>query len=84
MKNWLREITIETGIDLTKRKITTHTGRKTLVRNLKISGATDIETMSISRHRSIKGLASYERPKDDLQLLGMTNLINYNKSNYLI
>ncbi|CAJ0841277.1 11449_t:CDS:2 [Entrophospora sp. SA101] len=32
--------------------------------------ATDIETMSISSHRSTKGFASYERPKDDLQLLG--------------
>ena len=77
MKSWLRSIAIQNGIDLSNRKITTHSGRKTLIRNLKENvGATDIETMSISRHKSLKGLASYERSKDKLQANGMKQLIN--------
>ncbi|CAJ0648526.1 14551_t:CDS:2 [Entrophospora sp. SA101] len=69
LKSWLKNIAIQSGIDLSNRKITTHSGRKTLIRNLKENvGATDIETISISRHKSLKGLASYERSKDKLQV----------------
>ncbi|CAJ0897953.1 2593_t:CDS:1, partial [Entrophospora sp. SA101] len=72
LKSWLKNIAIQSGIDLSNRKITTHSGRKTLIRNLKENvGTTDIETISISRHKSLKGLASYERSKDKLQVNSM-------------
>ena len=88
LKSWLKSIAIHNGIDLSNRKITTHSGRKTLIRSLKESvGATDIETMAISRHKSLKGLASYERSKDKLQADGMKRLINVlsaQKGNYFL
>ncbi|CAJ0650712.1 2814_t:CDS:2 [Entrophospora sp. SA101] len=53
----------------------THIGQtklKSWLKNIAIQsenvGATDIETMSISRHKSLKGLASYERSKDKFQV----------------
>ncbi|CAJ0880427.1 5230_t:CDS:2, partial [Entrophospora sp. SA101] len=61
----------------------THIGQtklKSWLKNIAIQsenvGATDIETMSISRHKSLKGLASYERSKDKLQVNSMKRLIN--------
>ncbi|CAG8741957.1 6978_t:CDS:2, partial [Funneliformis mosseae] len=42
-------------------------GRKTGVTILKSNGASDPEVMALSRHKTIKGLAAYERPCEVLQ-----------------
>ncbi|CAG8488682.1 35514_t:CDS:2, partial [Racocetra persica] len=75
---------ISCDIDISGRKITNQTGRKTLIQILKALGLFDYETMSISRHKSLKGLASYECPINHVQELGYKALdkaINYEKVN---
>ncbi|PKC56734.1 hypothetical protein RhiirA1_401910 [Rhizophagus irregularis] len=79
MRNFLHELAKECGIDVIGRKITNHSVRKTLVELLKDLGFSDIEVMSVSRHRSLNGLKSYERSKSkmqDLCLNGLSQALN--------
>ncbi|CAG8817685.1 14604_t:CDS:2, partial [Dentiscutata erythropus] len=57
-------------IDISGHKISNQTGHKTLIQLLKSLGLSDYKTMSISRHKSQKGLASYEHPIKHVQELG--------------
>ncbi|CAG8597183.1 22762_t:CDS:2, partial [Gigaspora rosea] len=38
-------------------------------------GTTDYEVSTITRHRSLSGIACYERPKDGVQQFALNNLI---------
>ncbi|CAG8726328.1 17604_t:CDS:2, partial [Racocetra fulgida] len=72
-------------INISSRKITNQTRRKTLIQTLKVLGLSDYETMSISCHKSQKGLASYKCLIKHIQELGyqaLNKVINYeaNKS----
>ncbi|CAG8784745.1 12367_t:CDS:2, partial [Racocetra persica] len=58
------------NIDISGHKITNQTGRKTLIQILKFLGLFDYETISISHHKSQKGVASYEHPIKHMQELG--------------
>ncbi|KAF0518632.1 zinc finger mym-type protein 2-like [Gigaspora margarita] len=44
-------------------------------------GANDYEVSTITRHRSLSGIASYERPKDGVQKSALSNLMNAIDSN---
>ncbi|CAG8817665.1 20469_t:CDS:2, partial [Dentiscutata erythropus] len=57
-------------IDISGRKISNQTRRKTLIQLLKSLGLSDYETMSISHHKSQKGLVSYKCPIKHVQELG--------------
>ncbi|CAB5395117.1 unnamed protein product [Rhizophagus irregularis] len=74
MRTFLHELAKECGIDVMGRKITNHSVRKTLVELLKDLGFSDIEVMSVSRHRSLNGLKSYERSKSKMQDLCLNGL----------
>ncbi|RIB21638.1 hypothetical protein C2G38_2175998 [Gigaspora rosea] len=65
---YLRYIVIASGIDISNRKITNRSGRKTTIQLLKSFGASDYECMPISRHKSQTGFQQYERPKNNIQI----------------
>ncbi|RIB10749.1 hypothetical protein C2G38_2205292 [Gigaspora rosea] len=65
---YLRYIVIASGIDISNRKITNQSGRKTTIQLLKLFGASDYECMAISRHKSQTGFQQYERPKNNIQI----------------
>ncbi|CAG8823017.1 16371_t:CDS:2, partial [Cetraspora pellucida] len=80
---FFKRLVISCDIDISGRKITNQTGRKTLIQILKALGLSDYETMSISCHKSLKGLASYERLINHVQELeykALDKVINYEKS----
>jgi hypothetical protein len=84
MKAFFKRLVMSCDIDISNRKITNQTGRKTLIQILKELGLSDYETMSISRHKSQKGLASYERPIKYVQELGyqaLNKTISYEETN---
>ncbi|CAG8705938.1 18545_t:CDS:2, partial [Gigaspora rosea] len=84
MKGFFKRLVESCDIDTSSRKITNQTGRKTLIQLLKSLGLSDYETMSISRHKSQKGLAAYERPIKHVQELGyhaLNKAINYKEAN---
>ncbi|CAG8832208.1 11379_t:CDS:2, partial [Gigaspora margarita] len=71
----LKHLQKKTGINCEERKITNQAGRKTLVQRLKDIDTTDYEVSTITRHRSLSGIARYERPKNDVQQFALNNLI---------
>ncbi|RGB36747.1 hypothetical protein C1646_782911 [Rhizophagus diaphanus] len=71
LRNFLKDIVNECGIDLNGRKITNH-----MVQFLKGWGFFDEEVMSLSRHKSLVGLHAYERPKEKLQEQTSNSLVN--------
>ncbi|CAG8451451.1 5142_t:CDS:2, partial [Dentiscutata heterogama] len=80
MKAFFKRLVMSCDIDISGRKITNQTGHKTLIQTLKALGLSNYETMSISRHKSQKELASYECPIKHVQELGYQALdkaINY-------
>ncbi|CAG8770117.1 10794_t:CDS:2, partial [Gigaspora rosea] len=81
LKIFMRVLAEKTGINCEDRKITNQAGRKTLVQLLKNIGANDYEVSTITRHRSLSGIASYERPKDGVQKSALANLMNAMESN---
>jgi hypothetical protein len=76
LKSFMRTIAYETGIELVNRKITNQSGRKTLIQILKDMGKSDYEVMTNSRHKTICGMISYERPKDNLQMKNLSDFYN--------
>ncbi|CAG8765466.1 9443_t:CDS:2, partial [Racocetra fulgida] len=73
-KNFMHIIAQETGIELLNRKITNQSGRKTLIQSLKDMRKSDYEVMTNSRHKTICGMISYKRPKDNLQMKNISDL----------
>ncbi|CAG8811591.1 18602_t:CDS:1, partial [Racocetra fulgida] len=81
LKNFMHIIAQETGIELSNRKITNQSGRKTLIQSLKDMGKFDYEVMTNSKHKTIRGMISYERPKDNLQMKNISDLYSAIASN---
>lgn len=75
LQGFLHNLAVECGISAEGRKITNHSGRKSLVSLLKELNFTDIEVMSVSRHKSISGLKSYERSSEKLQNVSLNGLV---------
>ncbi|GBC05859.1 hypothetical protein RclHR1_06480009 [Rhizophagus clarus] len=75
LQEFLHNLAVECGISAEGRKITNHSGRKSLVSLLKELNFTDIEVMSVSRHKSISGLKSYERSSEKLQNVSLNGLV---------
>ena len=71
----MSDICKSTGINIEDHFISNHSGRKTGVTILKSNGASDSEVMALSRHKIIKGLAAYKRPREVLQEISSKNLI---------
>ncbi|GBB93624.1 hypothetical protein RclHR1_02200005 [Rhizophagus clarus] len=72
----MNEICKMCGIDCTKRKITNHTGRKTLVQGLQKLGFSRDSMKLATRHRNIESLDSYELPRDQEQIGMLSNLVD--------
>ncbi|GBB86589.1 hypothetical protein RclHR1_00130030 [Rhizophagus clarus] len=75
LQGFLHNLAVECGISAEGRKITNHSGRKSLVSLLKELNFTDIKVMSVSRHKSISGLKSYERSSEKLQNVSLNGLV---------
>jgi hypothetical protein len=93
LNSFLNEICKITGVNLSGRKITNHSGRRALIQNCEKMGIPKEEIKLLSRHRSDAGLLSYTLPPDDKKneiveqfmnkihgksTLGIKNLFNYN------
>lgn len=76
MREFFKVICETTGIEIGTRNISNHSGRKTAVQLLKELGYSDSVVMSITRHKSQKGLAAYERPKSVMQNEGLSGFFN--------
>ncbi|CAG8750873.1 13153_t:CDS:2, partial [Cetraspora pellucida] len=76
LRGYLRTICETVGIQIGTRNISNHSGRKTAVQLLKELGYSDSVVMSITRHKSQKGLAAYERPKSVMQREGINGFFN--------
>ncbi len=82
----MKKIVSLTGLDMDERKISNHSGRKTLVQILKRRGFSNSECMASTRHKSEQGLARYERPGIEIQqnnALNLAEAFGFNKSNYI-
>ncbi|PKK74215.1 hypothetical protein RhiirC2_739241, partial [Rhizophagus irregularis] len=75
LQGFLHNLATECGVSSEGRKITNHSGRKSLVSLLKELNFTDIEVMSVSRHKSMSGLKSYERSNKKLQNVSLNGLV---------
>ena len=71
LRTYFRVICKSTDIQFGGRSISNHSGRKTAIQVLKELGYSDFVVMSITRHKSQKGLAAYERPKTVMQQEGI-------------
>ena len=86
----MKKIVDSTGLNVDGRKISNHSGRKTLVQILKRRGFSNSECMASTRHKSEQGLARYERPEIEIQHNNAINLVEafgFNKNsagNYFI
>ena len=56
------------GIDCTKRKITIHSGCKTLVQGLQKLGFSRDSMKLATRHKNVESLDSYELPREKNKL----------------
>ncbi|PKB94213.1 hypothetical protein RhiirA5_480069 [Rhizophagus irregularis] len=84
IKSFMKKIVTLTGINVDDRKISNHSGRKTLVQILKRRGFSNSECMASTRHKSEQGLARYERPETEIQRNNAFNLVEafgFNKNN---
>jgi hypothetical protein len=63
----MKQIATQTDINMDDRKISNHSGRKTLVQILKRLNVSNAECMASSRHKSEQGLARYERLESEMQ-----------------
>ena len=75
-----------TELYMDDRKISNHSGRKTLVQILKQHGFSNSECMASTRHKSEQGLARYERPGIEIQqnnALNLAEAFGFNESNYI-
>ncbi|CAG8757923.1 336_t:CDS:2 [Gigaspora rosea] len=73
---YFRHICETTDITIGDRIISNHSGRKTTVQVLKGLGYSDSVVMSITRHRTQQGLASYECHKSVMQQQGLNRFFN--------
>ena len=71
----MKKIVSLTGLNVDDRKISNHSGRKTLVQILKRRGFSNSECMASTRHKSEQGLARYERPGIEIQQKNVMNLV---------
>jgi integrase len=84
IKSFMKKIVTLTGINVDDRKISNHSGRKTLVQILKRRGFSNSECMASTRHKSEQGLARYEYPETEIQRNNAFNLVEafgFNKNN---
>ncbi|CAB4387199.1 unnamed protein product [Rhizophagus irregularis] len=80
----MKKIVTLTGINVDDRKISNHSGQKTLVQILKRREFLNSECMASTRHKSEQGLARYERPETEIQRNNAFNLVEafgFNKNN---
>ena len=63
-------------IDCTKRKITNHSGRKTLVQGLQKLGFSRDSMKLATRRKNVESLDSYELPREQEQIEMINNLID--------
>ncbi|CAI2187845.1 15738_t:CDS:2, partial [Funneliformis geosporum] len=84
IKKFMKNIITLTGLDMDDRKISNHSGRKTLVQILKRRGFSISECMVSTRHKTEQGLASYERSGIEIQHNNAANIaeaFGFNKNN---
>ncbi|CAJ0767359.1 19928_t:CDS:2, partial [Entrophospora sp. SA101] len=62
IKNYMKTICFDAGINLNGRKIVNHSGHATSLNWLYQSGVDDTQVMTISGHKSLKGMRSYIAP----------------------
>lgn len=80
----MKQIASCTDINLNDRKISNHSGRKTLVQILKRLNLSNAECMASSRHKSEQGLARYERPELEMQYnnaMKLSKVFGFGKKN---
>ncbi|PKK62987.1 hypothetical protein RhiirC2_717304 [Rhizophagus irregularis] len=76
LKSFMNEICKICGIDCTNRKITNHTGRKTLVQGLQKLGFSRDSMKLATRHKNVESLDSYELPREQEQIGMINNLVD--------
>ncbi|CAJ0868033.1 19113_t:CDS:2 [Entrophospora sp. SA101] len=62
IKNYMKTICFDAGINLNGRKIVNHSGHATSLNWLYQSGVDDTQVMTISGHKSLKGVRLYIAP----------------------
>lgn len=60
---------------ITEKKLTNHSGRKTLVKKLKEANVPETSIIKVTGHTSTKGLSNYD-PGDQQEFKGMSNAIS--------
>src|SRR3989337_250873 len=76
LKTFMKEICSITGVDLQNRRITNHSGRKTLIQSLQKKDKERADIIKVTRHSSIEGLKPYELPKENTQTTLLMDLID--------
>ncbi|GBC38325.2 zinc finger MYM-type protein 2-like [Rhizophagus irregularis DAOM 181602=DAOM 197198] len=76
LKSFMNEICKMCGIDCTNRKITNHTGHKTLVQGLQKLGFSRDSMKLATRHKNVESLDSYELPREQEQIGMINNLVD--------
>jgi len=71
----MRDICKMTGINTTNRKISNHTGRKTMIRGLQSAGLSLDKMRLQSRHHSDEGLKPYMSSREPEKLDMMNKLV---------
>ncbi|RIB11320.1 hypothetical protein C2G38_2261977 [Gigaspora rosea] len=75
LRTYFRVICESTDIQFGGRNLSNYSERKTAVQVLKELGYSDAVVMSIMRHKSQKGLASYEQQKSTMQQEGLNRFL---------
>ena len=70
----MRNIIAGTEIENTRKKITNHSGRKTLVRKLKAAGVPESSIIKVTGHTTTAGLSAYD-PEDEGEFQMMSNAV---------
>jgi hypothetical protein len=76
LKTFMKEICSITDVDLLNRRITNHSGRKTLIQSLQKKEKERADIIKVTRHSSIEGLKPYELPKENIQTALLSDLID--------
>ena len=76
---FMKEIIRGTPIETSNKKISNHSGRKTVVTKLRSAGVPDTSIVKVTGHTTTEGLSSYDRC-DEVDFQRMSNAINGGKS----
>ena len=76
---FMKEIISGTVIEKNGRKLTNHSGRKTLVKKLKRAEVPESSIIKVTGHKTVRGLANYD-PGDQTEFRHMSDSISKSNS----